>query len=262
MSTLLRSVNELSSMRPESGRSRPYTRQTSASRRPWTAQSRPGTARPQTAASTMHDASFVIALIESRGIAHEVGMAALDKDTGRVMLIQLSDCSTYVKTLHQMHVHTPCMILVPDTFISSANKSLTSSTSSTRVSSSSLSVQFIREEFPQVPIEPVSRKYWNDSAGYQFIAQFCVEDDERAATLVSVTDKSRSACALFKFVESRLNTRFSACSLRIRYIPVEGTMMIDPETVRNLELINNQTRKKSTHSLFGYLAPFPRFVVV
>ncbi|KIK43853.1 hypothetical protein CY34DRAFT_680561 [Suillus luteus UH-Slu-Lm8-n1] len=250
------SVDELSSTRPESGQSRPYTRQTSASR-PWTAQSRPGTARPQTTASTMHDASFVIALIESRGMAHEVGMAALDKDTGRVMLIQLSDCSTYVKTLHQMHVHTPHMILVPDTFLSSTSTSLTPSASATRgASSSSLSVQFIREEFPQVPIEPVPRKYWNDSAGYQFIAQFCVEDDERAATLVSVTDKYytlSAACALFKFVETRLNTRFSACSLRIRYIPVEGTMMIDPETVRNLELINNQTRKKSSHSLFGVL---------
>ncbi|KAG1839646.1 muts domain V-domain-containing protein [Suillus subalutaceus] len=195
----------------------------------------------------MHDASFVIALIESRGIAHEVGMAALDKDTGRVMLIQ---------TLHQMHVHTPHMILVPDTFISSTNTSLTPASGTRGTSSSSLSVQFIREEFPQVPIEPVPRKYWNDSAGYQFIAQFCVEDDERAATLVSVTDKYytlSAACALFKFVETRLNTRFSACSLRIRYIPVEGTMMIDPETVRNLELINNQTRKKSTHSLFGVL---------
>ncbi|KAG1775045.1 muts domain V-domain-containing protein [Suillus placidus] len=252
----LRAVNELSSTRPESGQSRPYTRQTSTSR-PWTAQSRPGTARPQTAASTMHDASFVIALIESRGIAHEVGMAALDKDTGRVMLIQLSDCSTYVKTLHQMHVHTPYVILVPDTFLSSTNTSLNTSASATRgASSASLSVQFIREEFPQVPIEPVPRKYWNDGAGYQFIAQFCVEDDERAATLVSVTDKYytlSAACALFKFVETRLNTRFSACSLRIRYIPVEGTMMIDPETVRNLELINNQTRKKSTHSLFGVL---------
>ncbi|KAG1741768.1 muts domain V-domain-containing protein [Suillus paluster] len=247
------------STRPGTGQSRPYTRQSrpTSTSRPWTAQSRPGTARPQTAASTMHDASYIIALIESRGIAHEVGMAALDKDTGRVMLIQLSDCSTYVKTLHQMHVHPPSVILVPDTFISSTNASLTSSASAKRgPSSSSLSVQFIREEFPQVPIEPVPRKYWNDSAGYQFIAQFCVEDDERAATLVSVTDKYytlSAACALFKFVETRLNTRFSACSLRIRYIPVEGTMMIDPETVRNLELINNQTRKKSTHSLFGVL---------
>jgi DNA mismatch repair protein MSH4 len=39
-------------------------------------------------------------------------------------------------------------------------------------------------------------------------------------------------------------------------------MMIDPETVRNLELINNQTRKKSMHSLFGYPALFLRLIVV
>lgn len=62
--------------------------------RPWTGQSRsgttrPGTARPQTAASTRHEGSYVIALLESRGVAHEVGIAAMDKDTGRVMLVQV-----------------------------------------------------------------------------------------------------------------------------------------------------------------------------
>ena len=51
---------------------------------------RPGTsARPQTAASTRHEGSFVIALLESRGVAHEVGIAAMDKDTGRIMLVQV-----------------------------------------------------------------------------------------------------------------------------------------------------------------------------
>ena len=50
---------------------------------------RPGTARPQTAASTRHEGSYVIALLESRGVAHEVGLAAMDKDTGRVMLVQV-----------------------------------------------------------------------------------------------------------------------------------------------------------------------------
>lgn len=48
-----------------------------------------------------------------------------------------------------------------------------------------------------------------------------------------------------------MNTRFAAASLRIKYIPVEGTMMIDPDTARNLELVANMTHKKSTHSLFG-----------
>jgi DNA mismatch repair protein MSH4 len=32
----------------------------------------------------MRDASYVVALIESRGVAQEVGMATLDKGTGRV----------------------------------------------------------------------------------------------------------------------------------------------------------------------------------
>jgi hypothetical protein len=66
--------------------------------RPWTArssghptipQSRPGTARPQTAASTKRDASYVLAVLEGRGVGKEVGIAALDKDTGRVNLIQV-----------------------------------------------------------------------------------------------------------------------------------------------------------------------------
>lgn len=60
-----------------------------------------------------------------------------------------------------------------------------------------------------------------------------------------------AASALFKHAELKLNTRFAPGSLRIRFIPVEGSVMIDPETARNLELVGNMTYKKSLHSLFG-----------
>ena len=60
-----------------------------------------------------------------------------------------------------------------------------------------------------------------------------------------------AASALFKHAEAKLNIRFAAASLRIRYVQVEGTMMIDPETARNLELVENMTSKRSPHSLFG-----------
>jgi len=53
----------------------------------------------------------------------------------------------------------------------------------------------------------------------------------------------------------KLNVRYSAGSLSIRYIPVEGTMMIDPETIRNLELVGSMGGRKSNHSLFGYVMP-------
>jgi DNA mismatch repair protein MSH4 len=36
-----------------------------------------------------HDGSYVISVFEGRGVAREVGMAALDKDTGKVMLVQV-----------------------------------------------------------------------------------------------------------------------------------------------------------------------------
>jgi len=64
-----------------------------------------------------------------------------------------------------------------------------------------------------------------------------------------------AAGALFKHSESRLNTRFATGSLKIRYAPVEGTLMIDMETARNLELVGNAVHRKSGHSLFGWVVP-------
>ena len=51
-----------------------------------------------------------------------------------------------------------------------------------------------------------------------------------------------------------MNVRFAAASLRIRYVPVDGTMMVDPDTARNLELVGNMTSKRSQHSLFGLVS--------
>ncbi|KAI0641090.1 muts domain V-domain-containing protein [Trametes meyenii] len=249
------SVQQPRPVRPSS--SRPTTtmsRPTTAMSRPWSAHSRPTTARPQTAASSRHEGSFIIAVLEGRGVGREVGMAALDKDTGRVSLVQLADCPTYVKTLHQMHLHSPSMILVPDTFL--AFTDVSSSSGARRSQTTSMLVQCITEEFDGVLIEPVMRKYWNDNAGLEFINQLTVDDDERAATLVAVSNKYyalSAASALFKHAELRLNTRFAASSLLIRYTQVEGTMLVDLDTARNLELVGNMSTRKSAHSLFGLL---------
>lgn len=216
---------------------------------PRTAQS-----RPITAISTRNEAAYVLAVLEGRGIGREVGLAALDKDTGKMMLVQLADCQTYVKTLHQMHVHNPCLILVPDTFLSSANAALLSAPKSHK--SASILLEFIKDEFSAIQIEPVGRRYWNDVAGLEFILSLCVEDDERAGTLLAVNNKYYAlcaACALLKYAEAKLNLCFAPASLRVRYVPVEGTMMIDPDTARNLELVENIAHKRSNHSLFGVL---------
>ncbi|KAF8588523.1 hypothetical protein K439DRAFT_1406319 [Ramaria rubella] len=219
--------------------------------RPQTGRSHTG--RPQTAASTTaerRDASYVVAVIEGRGsIGREVGIAALDKETGKMILIQVADCQTYVKTIHHINLHYPSVILIPDTF-------LPSSKNRNSVPVNTILVDCLQEEFSGVQMDAVMRKYWSETAGLEFINQLCVDDADRAGLMVTVSDKYyalSAAAALFKHTELKLKTIFAAHSLRITYTPVEGTMMIDTETAKNLELVGNMTRKKSNHSLFGTL---------
>jgi DNA mismatch repair protein MSH4 len=184
-----------------------------------------------------------------------------------------------------MHIHYPSLVLVPDTFISPHSSS---------DAKASLLIDCIEGEFEDVPIEPVKRKYWNETVGglltragtgihrlrvhpgLQFITQLAwttkkepppffrlppslVVRDLRICAWTQNKNRRYYAlsalCALFKYSEMKLNVRYSAGSLSIRYTPVEGTMMIDPETIRNLELVGNMGNRKSNHSLFGCVIP-------
>ena len=67
-----------------------------------------------------------------------------------------------------MHLHHPALVLLPDTFLSTAEGTLHES--GKRPVAISMLVDSIQEEFPGVPIEPVGRKYWNDTGGQSPIA--------------------------------------------------------------------------------------------
>ncbi|KAG8741823.1 MutS protein msh4 [Ceratobasidium sp. 414] len=153
------------------------------------------------------------------GVAREIGIAALDKATGQCALFQIPDCQTYVKTLHHLQLHNPSAILVPDTFMpmeSSAKQK------------TSLLVDSMQEEFGadgMTEFVPVARKYWNDQNGLEAINRLIINDGEKAGTLVAVSSKYyalSAAGALFKYVESKMNTIFAPHSLRISFRCVEG----------------------------------------
>ncbi|KDQ19146.1 hypothetical protein BOTBODRAFT_485037 [Botryobasidium botryosum FD-172 SS1] len=232
--------------------------------RPHTA--RPPSARPTTAASNMHTrGSYIAAVLEGRGVAREVGIAAFDKDTGKVVVLQLQDCQTYVKTLHHLQLHSPHTILLPDTFLPTGHAASRQATPL---------VQCLQEEFPDVGYEAVGRKFWNENTGLEFITQLIIEDEDRSGTLMNVSNKYyclSATAAMFKYAQLKLNMVFSPHSLRIAYTGVDGmfhslwilpddmqpqfagTMLIDTESAKNLELVQNSSNKKSTHSLFGLL---------
>lgn len=48
-----------------------------------------------------------------------------------------------------------------------------------------------------------------------------------------------AAAGLFKYLEFSKGWNFAQKSLRIRYMPLEGTMLIDSDSAKNLELVEN-----------------------
>ena len=75
--------------------------------------------------------------------------------------------------LHQLHLRPPLVVLVPDTFLSSQDSTFVNSASGatierkgkgTLTATTSLLVDYVREEFPCAAMEPVGRRYWNDGS--------------------------------------------------------------------------------------------------
>lgn len=65
--------------------------------------------------------------------------------------------------------------------------------------------------------------------------------------------RSSHASKALKYIEHNFSKTFSFHSLRIRYEPSDGSMMIDLGTVYALELIQNSREPRSKECLFGLL---------
>ncbi|KAK0570172.1 MutS protein msh4 [Tilletia horrida] len=62
-----------------------------------------------------------------------------------------------------------------------------------------------------------------------------------------------AACALFRYLESADNTSFRPSSLMIEYRCPEGVLFIGADTVRALELLENNLNRKSKQCMFGLM---------
>lgn len=83
-----------------------------------------------------------------------------------------------------MHIHYPSLVLVPDTFLSPHFAS---------DARASLLINSIEDEFEDVPIEPVKRKYWNETVG----GSFDPRQDEHHSLMQYVQDSSLSPNSLW-----------------------------------------------------------------
>ncbi|KAJ4339112.1 MutS protein msh4 [Didymella glomerata] len=205
---------------------------------------RPSTARPRTGASTIarvESQQVICAVAESRGVSPTVGLAFVNLDTGEAVLCQINDSQTYVRTIHKLKVYGPSEILIVATASSPKSKLFS----------------IVEENIEDIgsKIMLLDRRYWADSTGYEYIQTLAFKEDVEAI-MISVQGNYYAICciaAALKYIELELNLQFSYHSLRMRYEPSEGSMMIDVSTIYSLELVQNLQNPKSKDCLFGLL---------
>lgn len=136
---------------------------------------------------------IICAVSEARGVSPSVGVAFINVSTGEAFLSQICDSQSYVKTVHKMTVFEPSRVLIVATACPPNTKSSLYAT--------------IEEELPGVPIVPLNRKYWSETAGLEFIQALAFREDAEAVKVaiegnfyatcsfsaVCLTDPSRSA---------------------------------------------------------------------
>ncbi|KAK7894017.1 MutS protein msh4 [Exophiala xenobiotica] len=200
-----------------------------------------GRSRSKTAAPTSADDETICAIAESRGISPVVGLSFVNLSTSEVVLCQFPDTQTYARTCHKIKVFTPCEII----YMSNAADSKLVS-----IVTENLEV----DEYG-ISMTDIDRKYWSESSGHDYVQYLAFPDDLESLKLALRGNYLATCCfsAVMKYIELGLGKTFAAQTLRIRFEPSEGSMMIDLATIASLELIQNLQNAKSRECLLGLL---------
>lgn len=165
----------------------------------------------------------------------------MNLDTSEAVLSQINDSQMYVRTIHKLMVFNPTMILIVGTAANPCSKLYS----------------IIEENLDELGsnMTLLDRRYWEEKRGWEYISQLAFLEDVDSISAAVEGNYFALCCfaAVLKFVELGMSRTFPYRSLRIKYEPPEGSMMIDLATLRSLELVQNLHNPKSRDCLFGLL---------
>jgi len=124
------------------------------------------------------DVSAAVCL--GRGVNPTIGLAFMELTSGRVMLSQVNDNQTFVKTVTKLHTRAPAKILLQ------AGECPPSDTGSL--------YELVQEVFDTSRIIPIDRRYWSEKSGTDSMRCLTYEDDY-IALQVAIHGKYYAICA-------------------------------------------------------------------
>ncbi|KAI8257658.1 MutS protein-like protein 4 [Colletotrichum sp. SAR11_239] len=170
--------------------------------------SRPGTSySSRTSRTPLPDSEnhkIVCALSEARGVTPSVGMASINVATGEVILSQISDSRFFTRTIHELQIMEPHVVLIVSTACPPNPKSRLYS--------------HIEENMPGTKIAPVDRRCWSELEGMHRV-NTCAFREDAESIKVALEGSFYATCsfaAAVSFIEDHYAIRVFPNSLRAR----------------------------------------------
>jgi DNA mismatch repair protein MSH4 len=145
-----------------------------------------------------------------------VGLAFVNLDTGEAVLCQICDSQTYVKTMHKLHVYGPSEILIVATAASPKSKLFSIIEENLEIMESKMTL--------------LDRRYWAESAGFEYISTLAFAEDVEAIKL-SVSGSYYAVCCIAAVRALLQHGAYVAnASIRSSSIPSWGSESSSPST--------------------------------
>ena len=174
----------------------------------------------------------------------KVGLCIIDFNLGIMNLFEFMDTQIYIRTIHKLHIFQPTEILLPSSSLSPYPSKLATLT---RLNIS---------ETCKIRTSPPG--FFNKKGGFDSIRRYMMDRHEESSKLTNLLDKDyslRSAAAAISYSElviAKADPTKRFRSLRINFGTFENTAVIDSNTIRSLELVENNISKGGL-SLYKFL---------
>lgn len=180
----------------------------------------------------------VLAIFTSSNIAStEVGMCCMNMDTNELLLTSFTDAPTYVRTIHKLNVYDPTLVLLPEFCVKpSLNK-----------------LAFILQSNMKesVKVTTTKSRLFNSTEGSNLLKLYNLDKTSTSKAVCDDQDFALAAAsACIQHIKKFKTFSEEIGQLRIRYDSVEDTMVIDAETIKDLELVENLLDPKNGTCMF------------
>ncbi|CCF57327.1 hypothetical protein KAFR_0C03350 [Kazachstania africana CBS 2517] len=195
--------------------------------------------------STFPDRILCVIYECSKDIETRIGICTVNYNLGQMIFSEFVDSQIFIRTIHHIQIHQPTEIFLP------------SSSLAPTVSKLATLIKLNVAETVKLCEGPL--KYFSTQCGISAINKLSIVENTKDLLKNEMLDKTYALAAIGAAVKytddvvKKSNNEFYHYShFRMRYECSENTVLIDPKTIRGLELVENKIDKKGI-TLWSFL---------